>query len=141
VTFPSIAFEGWLVDASIALKWFLPIDREPDGGLARTAIGHLAMRTTTLALYEVGNILTQHSGLEAVQIGAALGLLEEICGDPIELTSADRHAAAVLALEHQLTFYDASYAAIAARTGRRLLSADADLIAPKLAVSLRDALT
>ena len=138
---PTIAFEGWLVDASVALKWFLPLDREPDGDLARTAIGSLAMRTTTLAFYEVGNILTRHSGLEAVQIGAALGLLEEICGDPIELTSDDRHAAAALALEHQLTFYDASYAAIAGRTGRRLLSADGDLITPKLAVTLQDALS
>jgi predicted nucleic acid-binding protein len=131
---------GWLIDASIALKWFLPLDREPDGHLARTAIGHLAMRTTTLAFYEVGNILTRRSGLEAVQIGAALGLLEDICGDPIELTSDDRHFAATLAREHKLTFYDASYAAIARRTGRRLLSADGDLIAPKLAITLQDAL-
>jgi hypothetical protein len=90
VSASSIAIDGWLVDASIALKWFLPLDREPDGHIARMAIGHLAMRTTTLAFYEVGNILTQHSGLEAVQIGAALGLLEDICGDPLELTAEDR---------------------------------------------------
>lgn len=141
MTLPTIAVEGWLLDASIALKWFLPIDREPDGDLARAAIGQLAMRTTSLAFYEVGNILTRHSSLEAVQIGAALGLLEDICGDPVELTSDDRHSAAALAVEHKLTFYDASYAAIAHRTGRRLLSADKDLIAPNLAVTLQDALT
>jgi predicted nucleic acid-binding protein len=135
-----LAVDGWLVDASIALKWFLPLDREPDGHLARTAIGHLAMRTTTLAFYEVGNILTRRSGLQSVQIGAALGLLEDICGDPLELTSDDRHCAASLALEHKLTFYDASYAAIAHRTGRRLVSADSDLTAPKLAITLQDAL-
>jgi predicted nucleic acid-binding protein len=140
VSVPALGVDGWLIDASIALKWFLPVNREPDGDLARTAIGHLGMRTTSLALYEVGNILTLHSGLEAVQIGAALGLLEDICGDPIGLTTEDLHSAAVLAREHELTFYDASYAAIARRTGRRLLSADGDLIAPKLAVSLRDAL-
>jgi predicted nucleic acid-binding protein len=140
VSVPSIVTGGWLVDASIALKWFLPLDREPDGDLARTAIGSLAMRTTSLAFYEVGNILTRHSGLEAVQIGAALGLLEDICGDPIELTSADRHSAAALAFDHKLTFYDASYAAVANRTGRQLLSADGDLIVPKLAVTLREAL-
>jgi predicted nucleic acid-binding protein len=131
---------AWLVDASVALKWFLPPDREPDGPLARKAIGRLAMRTTTLAFYEVGNILTQHSGWEAVKIGTALGLLEDICGDPLELTSDDRHSAAALALEHGLTFYDASYAAIAGRTGRLLLSADRDLIQPKLALALGDAL-
>ena len=98
------------------------------------------MRTTTLAFYEVGNILTRHSGLDAVRIGAALGLLEDICGDPLELTSDDRHSAAALALEHKLTFYDASYVAIARRTGRRLLSADSDLTVPKLAITLQDAL-
>jgi len=97
------------------------------------------MRTTSLAFYEVGNILTRHSGLEAVQIGAALGLLEDICGHPIELTSADRQSAAALALEHKLTFYDASYAAVARRMGRRLLSADGDLIVPKLGVTLQEA--
>lgn len=140
MTPPSIAFEGWLVDASVALKWFLPLGSEPDGDLARTAIGSLAMRTTSLAFYEVGNVLMRYSGLGAVQIGAALGLFEDICGEPIELTSADRHAAAALAREHQLTFYDASYAAIARRTGRRLLSADRDLLVPTLAVSLEDAL-
>jgi predicted nucleic acid-binding protein len=140
VSAPSTAIDGWLVDASIALKWFLGIDREPDGDLARTAIGSLAMRTTSLAFYEVGNILTRHSGLEAVQIGAALGLLEDICGDPIELTSADRHFAAAVAIEHNLTFYDASYVAVANRTGRRLLSADGDLIEPKLAVTLQEVL-
>jgi predicted nucleic acid-binding protein len=129
--------DGWLVDASIALKWFLPLDREPDGDLARSAIGHLGMRTTSLAFYEVGNILTRRSGMDAVQIGAALGLFEDICGEPIELTSTDRHTAAALALEHKLPFYDASYAAIAGRTGRRLLSADNDLINPKLAVTLQ----
>ncbi len=98
------------------------------------------MRTTSLVYYEVGNILTRHSGLEAVQIGAALGLLEDICGDPIELSSADRHSATALALEHDLTFYDASYAAIANRTGRRLISADGDLLGPKLAVTLQEVL-
>jgi predicted nucleic acid-binding protein len=142
VSTPSFSFAsgGWLIDASIALKWFLPLDREPDGDLARTAIGSLAMRTTSLAFYEVGNILTLHSGLEAVQIGAALGLLEDICGDPIELTLADRHSAVAIALEHKLTFYDASYVAVARRTGRRLLSADGDVIGPKLAVTLQEVL-
>jgi predicted nucleic acid-binding protein len=140
MTSPSIGGEGWLVDASIALKWFLPVDREPNGELARTAIGRLAMRTTALAFYEVGNILTRHSGWSASRIAAALSLLEEICGDPVELTPDDRRSTAILALEHKLTFYDASYAALAKRTGRRLLSADQDLLAPKLAVALPDAL-
>jgi predicted nucleic acid-binding protein len=131
---------AWIVDASVALKWFLPVEREPDGELARAAVGRLAMHTTTLAFHEVGNILTRHSEWAADRIAAALDLLLEICGDPLDLLPADFRVTAELALAHDLTFYDASYAAIARRTGRRLLSADGDLLTPQLALSLQEAL-
>jgi predicted nucleic acid-binding protein len=131
---------AWIVDASVVLKWFLPEEREPDGTLARSAIGVLAMHTTSLAVYEVGNILSRHSGWPAQRIADALRLLLEICGDPVELTAEDHHMTARLAREHDLTFYDASYAAIAGRTGRGLLSAGRDLLAPGLAFALQDAL-
>lgn len=131
---------AWIVDASVALKWFLPPEREPDGPLARSAIGALTMRTTTLAEYEIGNILARSSGWGAEQIARALALLREICGDPLELLAGDHRNVARLAAKHDLTFYDASYPVIAARSGRKLLSADRDLLRPKLAVSLRDAL-
>jgi predicted nucleic acid-binding protein len=131
---------GWIVDSSVALKWFLPVDREPDGTLARAAIGSLAMRTTALAVHEVGNILIRSSGWTAERIVAALGLLVEICGASIEVVAADHRTTVELALAHHLTFYDASYVAIARRTGRSLLSADDDLLTPGLAVPLTSAL-
>jgi predicted nucleic acid-binding protein len=131
---------GYVVDASVALKWFLPVDREPDAEIARAAIGRLPMRTTALAVHEIGNILTRHSGWNADRIAAALGLLLEVCGEPLDLAADDHLPATRLALEHDLSFYDASYAAIARRVGRLLLSADGDLLAPGLAVGLRDAL-
>ncbi len=132
--------DAWLVDASIAVKWFLPVEREPDGELARKAIGRLAMRTTALAVHEVGNVLTIHSGWPAERIVTALGLLGEICGDPFELHPDDHAVAAELALAHGLTFYDASYAAIARRTDRRLISADSDLLDAGLAVEIKNSL-
>ncbi|MGI8439788.1 MAG: type II toxin-antitoxin system VapC family toxin [Thermoleophilaceae bacterium] len=140
MTPPAAALTGWVVDASVALKWFLPVDREPDGALARSAIERLTMVTTALAIHEVGNVLTRRSGWTADQIAAALGLLLEICGEPVDLTVDDHRAAAQLALEHDLTFYDSSYAVIARRVGRKLLSADRDLLDPGLAVDLRGAL-
>jgi predicted nucleic acid-binding protein len=141
VSAPAGGGEAWVVDASVALKWFLPLEREPDGELARAAIGRLAMRTTELAVHEVGNVLVLHSGWPAERIASALDLLIEICGDPLALTPEDRRLGAELALAHRLTFYDASYAAVARRLGRRLLSADADLTDPGLAVDLRKALS
>jgi len=137
---PPRAGEAWVVDASVAAKWFLPIDREPDAELAREAIGRLPMRTTSLAFYEVGNILTIHSGWPAEKIGAALDLLLEICGEPLGMLAEDHRAAAELALAHRLTFYDASYVAIARRIGRGVLSADGDLLDPGLAADLGAAL-
>ncbi len=131
----------WLVDASVALKWFMPRDREPDADLARTAVGKLAMRTTSLAVYEIGNILTRKSGWDADRIALALKLLHDICGDPLDLEPDDRRTAAEIALKHGMTFYDASYAAIAERTKRRVLSADRDLIGPGLAEPLETALS
>jgi predicted nucleic acid-binding protein len=133
---------AWVVDASVAAKWFLPVEREPEGDLARNAIGRLPMRTTTLAFFEVGNILSTYSGgWDADRIGKALDLLLEICGDPLDLAPGDWRAAAKLALAHGLTFYDASYVAIANRIGRQVLSADGDLVNPGLAVTLESALS
>jgi predicted nucleic acid-binding protein len=132
--------DAWIVDASVAVKWFFPVEREPEGQLAREAIGQLAMRTTSLGFFEVGNVLTVNSSWTGKKVGAALGLLHEICGDPFELTAEDHHAAAELARAHNLIFYDASYVAIANRVGRGVLSADSDLVKPGLAVTLETAL-
>jgi predicted nucleic acid-binding protein len=139
---PSTAPPGaWVVDASVAAKWFLPVEREPEGDLARDAIGRLPMRTTTLAFYEVGNILSTYSGgWDSDRIGKALDLLLEICGDPLDLAPGDWRVAAELALAHGLSFYDASYVAIARRLGRGVLSADRDLVDPGLAATLEAAL-
>lgn len=99
------------------------------------------MRTTTLAVFEVGNVLKSHSTWDADRIGAALDLLRELCGDPVDLLPEDFRVAAALALEYDLGFYDASYVAIANRMGRRVLSADGDLLGPGLAASLETALS
>lgn len=139
---PPVARAAWVVDASVAAKWFLPVEREPQGELARESVGRLAMRTTTLAFYEVGNVLSTYSGgWSKEQVDRALTLLREICGDPLELSPVDYRATAELALAHKLSFYDASYVAIANRMGRRVLSADGDLLDPGLAADLETALS
>jgi predicted nucleic acid-binding protein len=133
------AGQAWIVDASVALKWFMPPEREPDGRLAREMVGVLPMRTTTLAVYEVGNVLTVHSGWQASDIADALNVLRRTCGEPIGLEPQDELRAAELAAEHDLTFYDASYAALAERTRRRLISADLALLRSRLAVDVQAA--
>jgi predicted nucleic acid-binding protein len=137
---PVVDADAWVVDASVVAKWFRPLEDEPEGRLAREAIGVLAMRVTTLTLYELGNLLTRRSGRDAEGVRVALSLVQEICGEPLPLLPQDHGGAVELALDHRLTFYDASYVAIANRVGRRVLSADRDLVAPGLAVTVETAL-
>jgi predicted nucleic acid-binding protein len=130
---------AWIADASVALKWFMPVEREPDALLARELVGALPIRITTLAIFEIGNVLTVHSGWRASEIAAALSVLRRTCGEPIDLMPEDELRAATLAIEHRLTFYDASYAAVAQRTRRELISADRALLESGLAVDVTTA--
>ncbi len=137
---PTAGTDAWVVDASVAAKWFRPLEDEPEGQLARDAIGALAMRVTTLTLYELGNLLARRAERDAEEVGAALSLVHEICGEPLPLLPQDYGAATQLALARRLTFYDASYVAIANRVGRDVLSADRDLVGPGLAQTLESVL-
>lgn len=127
---------AWIVDASVALKWFMPASTEPDSDLARATIGRFPLKTTTLAMYEVGNRLTRSGGMSSHHVEEALVQLVEICGEPEPLIPADFGPAAELAQTHRITFYDASYVAIANRLNREVLSADSDLTKPGLAKDL-----
>lgn len=128
--------EGWIVDASVAVKWFRPTDSEPDWQLAQTVIGRIPLRTTTLAYYEVGNVLTRSVGLDADVVELALDTMGEICGAAVSLDPVDFRSCSAIANEFGITFYDASYVAIARRTNRTVLSADFDLLTSDLARDL-----
>ncbi|HMU25852.1 MAG TPA: type II toxin-antitoxin system VapC family toxin [Solirubrobacterales bacterium] len=128
-----------IVDASIAVKWFRPREIEPERELAEILIAEASIRITSLCLYEVGNVLATKTRDSDEQIGRKLEALVHYCGPPLELTVPDFRLAGNLARRHKLTFYDASYVAIAERLGRKVVSADQDLIGPGLAVDLATA--
>lgn len=58
-----------------------------------------------------------------------------IVGQPASLDAPARADAAALTSLHGLTFYDASWAAVARRHGAALISSDRELLAADLAVS------
>jgi len=131
--------EAWIADASIAVKLFRPLAYEPDRKLAETLITRSAIRTTTLCVHEVGNVLIGKTRDSPEQIDQKLRALVRFCGQPIDLDPSDYKRVVQLVREHDLTFYDASYVAIAERLGRRVVSADRDLLDPGLAVDLATA--
>ncbi|MBK8293918.1 MAG: type II toxin-antitoxin system VapC family toxin [Solirubrobacterales bacterium] len=123
------------------MKWFRPAGSEPDWQLAQSVIGRMPLRTTTLAYYEVGNVLTRSIGLGAKVVDSALDTMVAICGAPINLDPVDFEPCSAIANEFGVTFYDASYVAIARRTNRSVLSADSDLLDPELARDLSTAVS
>jgi len=128
--------EAWVVDASVAVKWFLPADHEPEADLARGIMGSLPLCTTTLAYYEAGNALTKRGRMKPQQVRECLETIASTCGPPVDMTAVDYEEAATLAGQYKITFYDASYVAIANRLNRTVVSADRDLLDPGLAVDL-----
>ena len=115
-------------DANVALKWFRTEGEEglacAHALLAAHAKRHVALRLLDLTIYEVGNTLLRGSaGASAEQAATVLDALAEIC-PAVTPDAEDLRLAGQLAQEHELSFYDASYAAVAHRRGAQLATYD-----------------
>jgi predicted nucleic acid-binding protein len=113
-------------DASVLLKWVLPEEREPHAAQAiaiRDAFiaGRIRLLVPPLWFYEVGNVLVAHYPDSAAERLAALAAFRLPEARP---TSAWRERIIKLAAEHGVTFYDASYHALAAVMGGVFVTAD-----------------
>ncbi len=128
-----------LVDTSVLIKWFHGSGETEltEARLIRDAHqrGQLEARIIDLALYEIGNVLLTRLRWAASDIADQLDDLVAICGTPLITTSAWLRDASVIGATHQLTFYDAAWAASAQALGITLVSADDKLIAAGLAES------
>jgi predicted nucleic acid-binding protein len=128
-----------LVDTSVLVKWF-HTEGEPGLTEARairdaTKAGELQARVIDLALYEMGNVLLRGLGWNGSDVADQLDDLIVICGPPLAMAAAWLRQAAVIGEQHQLTFYDAAWAAAAEALGVSLVSADRGLLAAGLAES------
>lgn len=119
-------------DASVALKWF-HAEGEQEVEPARTLIAAQQARTAALTVldltaYEIGNALLRGPAqATAEQVATVLEALNEICPavcpDTIELNLATK-----LAERHDLTLYDAAYAAVAKSRNATLVTLDRALL-------------
>jgi predicted nucleic acid-binding protein len=119
-------------DANIALKWFHE-QGEQDVACARELLEQhrsrrVLLHVLDLTFYEVGNALMRgHAHASAEQAATVLGALGQIC-----LTIApdddDLALATELVAEHDLTLYDAAYAAVARRRDAPLATLDRHLL-------------
>jgi len=119
-------------DANVALKWF-HAEGEVEVGEARALLAAHKARTVALTVldltaYELGNALMRgRAAASAEQVATVLDALAVLCPavrpDPEEFRLATD-----LAARHELTVYDAAYAAVAKSREATLATLDHDLL-------------
>ena len=119
-----------VVDASVAFKWLIPDAAEEDVPAAKAILvdhmeGRVEIAVPALLYYEVANILL--FGRSRPPIDEAAEALRDLFSIPLVVAGpapdvAD--AALRLASQHGLSYYDASYVALAETLDCTLLTAD-----------------
>jgi predicted nucleic acid-binding protein len=123
-------------DANVVLKWFRS-EGEEEVGAARTLLEAHKERTVALSVldltvYEVGNALIRgRAGVSAQQAATVIEALVEIC-PAIRPSPEEMRGASELAERHDLTLYDASYAAVAQGRSAALVTLDRALLDAEL---------
>lgn len=127
-----------LVDTSVLIKWFHE-EGEQEVASARAlrdahAADTLDAYVLDLAIYEVGDVLARALGWAGPRIHEQLLDLLAIVGPPVSMDPSWLGTAAVISEQHNLSFYDASWAACGQELGIPLVSADRKLITSGLAL-------
>ncbi len=117
----------YVVDASVILKWVLGDEREKDQKEALKLLrgwvnGRAAVSAPTLWQYEVGNFLGREVPEEAE---IKMKLLLNLHIRNIELSDTIYRQCFAWMRDFKITFYDASYLAVAHDIGADLVTADA----------------
>lgn len=123
-----------MVDASVAFKWLIPDAAEEDVPAAKALLvdhmeGRVAIAVPALLYYEVANILL--FGRSKPPIDEAVEALRDLYSIPLAVAvpapdTAD--AALRLASDYRLSYYDASYVALAESLDCTLITADRRLV-------------
>ncbi|WP_028894673.1 type II toxin-antitoxin system VapC family toxin [Syntrophorhabdus aromaticivorans] len=116
----------YVVDASVILKWVLGDEKEPDQIKAMQllnawAAGDAAISAPTLWQYEVGNFLGREVPEEAKE---KMGLLLDLKIRNVELSDNMYQLCFTWMREYRVSFYDASYLAVAYDIQATLVTAD-----------------
>lgn len=128
-----------LVDTSVVVKWFHEKGEsevaESRALLEAHRAGAERLLVLDLGAYELGNVLLLPLRLPAPVVVEALTVLRTLCGPLVHPRPSWHEAAAAMAQQHGLTYYDASWAAAAQALQCPLVSADRQLLTEGLAVT------
>jgi predicted nucleic acid-binding protein len=117
-----------VTDTSVLVKWFKQRDedllKEARALLAEVEAGPLEVHVPALLLYEVGNVLLLETRLGPARLDAAMDHLETIPFIVAPPATPLLKRAARVGRELGLTFYDASFVALAVELDCPLITAD-----------------
>jgi predicted nucleic acid-binding protein len=119
-------------DANVVLKWF-HTEGEEEVDAARALLDahrerRISLTVLDLTPYELGNALLRGGAkADAAQVAIVLEALGEICG-AVSPGPEELRRACELAEKHDLTLYDAAYAAVAENRAAELATLDRALL-------------
>jgi len=119
----------FIIDASVAVKWYVSEElRDKALRLREDFLSEIVdLEAPSLILYEVGNAIRYHPGATAHECVSAVRELRNLGIAIRDLDDAAVGAAAKLAFEEKLTFYDAAYLSLAKTMEATLITADKEL--------------
>ncbi len=114
-----------VVDSSVAVKWLNSQDEQfvgkADALLRDVQSGEVSMTMPELAKYEIANALIN----KQMSLSNTLGSISTLYSIPIHFVVLDLQqslGAARIAIEHNITFYDASFIQLAKDQGANLVT-------------------
>ncbi len=113
-----------VVDASVAVKWFLPEELSVEARQLLTM--EYELLAPDLLWAELGNVLWKRHRRGELDQRTATQLVRDFSRIPIEFHASQRwnEAALEVAMQHDLTVYDGLYLVLAAGNDCRLVTAD-----------------
>lgn len=121
---------SFVLDASIAVAWFLPDDQHDATDRLMTDLRSAIAFVPSLFWFEARNLLLAAERRGRLRTGEARLLMFQLRGFPLEdMGSTGDGSVLDLADRHMLGTYDASYLALAARQAVPLATADRGLAA------------
>jgi predicted nucleic acid-binding protein len=118
----------FVVDASVAVSWFMPDERHPIADAAFRKNTDDAAVTPVLWWYELRNVLIVNERRGRLDNAKTVRVLRLLQGLPVAIDAdVEEEALMRLARWHRLTVYNAAYLELALRKGYPLATLDAAL--------------
>ena len=122
----------WIVDASLAMSWYLADEENREYGLSVLAcLKAREMRVPTLFIYEFSNALVVAHRRNRIDAEMLQRIFEKFSSLSIVIDTATAESSlrlGALALRYGLTCYDAAYLDLGMRTGFPIATLDKALI-------------